>query len=87
MAYTVEIAPAAGRQIKKLPAPIQKRIIKRIEGLQSNARPPGVEKLEGKHVFYRVRVGDYRIIYEVQEQALVILIVKVGHRREVYRGV
>jgi len=85
MTYQVEIAPAAKRQIKKLAQPIQKLIIERLEELATDPRPPGVLKMEGEESFYRVRVGDYRIIYEIQDQALLIVVVKVGHRGDVYR--
>jgi mRNA interferase RelE/StbE len=64
---------------------VQKRIIGRIEALAVNPRPHGVEKLAGEDQTYRVRVGEYRILYEVHDAALVVLVVKVGHRREVYR--
>ena len=56
-----------------------------MRGLAANPRPPGVEKLAGPDDFYRIRVGDYRIIYQIQDDVLMILVVKIGHRREVYR--
>lgn len=84
MTYEVEIAPAAKRQIKKLTKPIQKLIVERLEQLAINPRPPGVLKMEGEEGFYRVRVGDYRIIYEIQDRTLLIVVVKVGHRGDVY---
>ena len=85
MVCNVEIAPAAERQIKKLSKPIQNLIVKRLEELAINPRLPSVLKMEGEEGFYRVRVGDYRIIYEIQDRALLIIIVKVGHRGDVYR--
>ena len=63
----------------------QKRIGKKIDSLAENPRPPGVEKLSGREDSYRVRVGDYRIIYRIHDKVLLIVIVEVGHRREVYR--
>lgn len=85
MAYQVEITPAAKRQIKKLIKPTQELIIQRLEELADNPRPPGVLKLEGEENLYRVRVGDYRIIYQIQDRVLLIVVVKVGHRGDVYR--
>jgi mRNA interferase RelE/StbE len=85
MDYQVEIAPAAQRQIKKLPQPIQERILQRLERLAIDPRSEGVVKLSGAEDLYRIRVGDYRIIYAIEDQALLVLIVKVGHRRDVYR--
>ncbi len=85
MTYEVEITPAAKRQIKKLTKSIQQLIVKRLEELVENPRPPGVLKMEGEENLYRVRVGDYRIIYQVQDRMLLIVVVKVGHRGNVYR--
>lgn len=85
MAYQVEIAPAAKRQIKKLVKPIQELIIQRLEQLADNPRPPGVLKMEGEENLYRVRIGDYRIIYQIQDRVLLVVVVKVGHRGDVYR--
>lgn len=85
MAYEVEIAPAAGRTIKKLPKNIQRLIIEKIELLANEPRPVGVVKLSAKDSLYRVRTGDYRIIYQIQDKILLVVITKVGHRRDVYQ--
>lgn len=85
MTYEVEITPAAKRQIKKLTKSIQQLIVERLEELVDNPRPPGIVKMEGEENLYRVRVGDYRIIYQVQDRMLLIVVVKVGHRGNVYR--
>lgn len=85
MTYQVEITPAAKRQIKKLVKQTQELIIQRLEQLAENPRPPGVLKMEGEENLYRVRIGDYRIIYEIQDRVLLIVVVKVGHRGDVYR--
>jgi len=85
MTYSVEIAPAAKRQIKKLSKDIQQLVIERLEQLAEIPRPPGVLKMEGEESLYRIRVGDYRIIYEIQDRVLLIVVVKVGHRSSVYR--
>jgi len=76
MSYQVEITPAAQRQIKKLPLDVQQRIIERLEALAVEPRPPRVVKLEGEESLYRVRVGDYRIVYKIEDDILLILIVK-----------
>lgn len=86
MTYRVEITPAAQRQIKKLITPVQLAIVERLEQLAEDPRPPGVLKMQGVESLYRIRVGDYRIIYEIQDQTLLIAVVKVGHRGDVYRS-
>ena len=60
------------------------RIIERVEELASNPRPAGVKKLVSEDNLYRVRVGEYRAVYQIRDRELIVLIVKVGHRREVY---
>jgi mRNA interferase RelE/StbE len=85
MMYEVEITPAAKRQIKKLTKSVQGLILERLEELVENPRPFGVIKMETEEDLYRVRVGDYRIIYEIQDRMLLIVVVKVGHRNSVYR--
>jgi mRNA interferase RelE/StbE len=83
--YAIEFRPAALRDLKTLSVDLRKRIGRKIDSLAGNPRPPGVEKLSGREDSYRVRVGDYRIIYEIRDQVLLVIIVEVGHRREVYR--
>jgi mRNA interferase RelE/StbE len=85
MTYTVAIRPAAARQIKKLTTVVQEQVIQQLEELELDPRPPGMKKLSGKNNLYRVRVGEYRIIYEIREAVLLVLVVAVGHRREIYR--
>ncbi|MBI5576532.1 MAG: type II toxin-antitoxin system RelE/ParE family toxin [Deltaproteobacteria bacterium] len=82
--YRLSIKPSAAKEIEALPKNDRIRIIKRIKGLAENPRPPGSEKLTGNDK-YRVRQGQYRIVYSVSEQELIVLVVKVAHRREVYR--
>jgi mRNA interferase RelE/StbE len=83
--YTVEVAPAAGRQIRKLDREIQRRVLTCLEGLGADPRPPDSVKLHGPEDLYRVRVGDYRIIYEIFDRNLLVLVLKVGHRSQVYK--
>jgi mRNA interferase RelE/StbE len=85
MAYTVEVAPAAERQLKALPKPIRTPIGRRIDKLADNPRPHGIEKITGEDDLYRVRTGDYRILYKINDQEILILVVKIGDRKEVYR--
>jgi len=82
--YNIEITPAAERQIRKLETTTRRRILKKIETLGTTPRPVGVEKLTDT-TFYRVRVGDYRIIYEVEDQITRVLVLKVGDRKEIYK--
>ncbi len=83
--YSVVIKRSAERELRKIPAPDLRRVVTRMRGLAQEPHPPGCEKLSGQEQ-YRVRQGDYRIVYAVDDQARTIEIVKVGHRREVYRG-
>ncbi len=85
MAYSIVFATAAKRQFDKLPQAIQRRITDSVSQLENDPRPTGVVKLSGKDGLYRLRVGDYRAIYRIEDDRLIILIVKIGHRREIYR--
>jgi mRNA interferase RelE/StbE len=87
MAYSIEIAPAAERQLKAIRSKtLQQRIVDHILELKTNPRPPGIEKMQGSEEdLYRLRVGDYRIIHHIQDQASTILVVKIGHRKDIYR--
>lgn len=85
MSYTVQLAPAAKRQLRKLDRSIQERVVRGLDKLEKDPRPPGVEKMEGDESTYRIRMGEYRIVYEIRDKVLVVLVLKVGHRREIYR--
>jgi len=82
--YRIELAPAARRQFKKLPKDIKKKIAKAIDKLETDPYPDGVKKLTNEDDLYRVRVGDYRIVYHISNKELLILIVRVRHRKDVY---
>ncbi len=84
MNYQILIKPAAQRQIKKLTPAVQKSLIALIESLAIEPRPSGCKKLKGRQDQYRVRSGDYHIIYSIEDDALIVRIIKVGHRRDVY---
>ena len=83
--YNVEIARRAIKSIAGLPHNQQRRIRAAIDLLAEEPRPPNCVALTGEESVYRVRVGDYRILYEVIDERLVIHVIRVGHRREVYR--
>jgi len=85
MKYTVIISRTPQKAIDRLDSDIYSRIIRKLESMEDNPRPMGVEKLAGADNLYRVRVGDWRVVYMIQDRNLIILIVKVAHRREVYR--
>lgn len=86
MSYRVEIKPAALREIARLPRPDQRRISERIDALARIPRPPGCVKLAGADNLWRLRAGNYRIIYTIDDRPLIVAVVKVGHRRDIYRG-
>jgi mRNA interferase RelE/StbE len=85
MKYRIEFSPSAESQFKKLPREVQTRLKPRIDGLTENPFPRGVRKLSAEENLYRLRIGDYRIIYQVKGRVLLILILKIGHRKDVYR--
>ena len=86
MAYAVELKPAAARDLKAIPEPDRKRIRAKIDALAVNPRPQGVKALQGGEGYLRARVGDYRIIYTVLDRALLVIVIRIGNRREVYRS-
>jgi mRNA interferase RelE/StbE len=85
VAYTVELKPAAVRDLKAIPERDRKRIKTRIDALAENPRPHGVKALQGGEGYLRLRAGDYRIIYTVLDQVLLVVVIRIGNRREVYR--
>jgi mRNA interferase RelE/StbE len=85
MAYSILLSPAAERQLEALAPAIQKRVVRRLLSLRENPRPQGVKKLAGENDLYRIREGDYRIVYTIRDKELIVLVVKIGDRKEVYR--
>jgi mRNA interferase RelE/StbE len=90
LSYRIELTNAASKELKRLQKRIQPRIMKsigeRISALAKDPRPPSVEKIEGEDNLWRVRAGkDYRIVYTIKDEVLLVVIVRIGHRREVYR--
>ncbi|WP_300539738.1 type II toxin-antitoxin system RelE/ParE family toxin [uncultured Nocardioides sp.] len=86
MTYRIELSPAAARQIRTLDAPARRRIQAVVELLAQEPRPAGAKKLVGGDGEWRVRTGDYRVIYEVRDGVLLVLVLAVGHRRDIYRS-
>jgi mRNA interferase RelE/StbE len=84
-AYEVEFAASAAREFRSLPIEVKRRIADAIDSLSEEPRPPGVLKLAGHQRLYRIRVGSYRIVYEIDDEGKLIRITRVRHRREAYR--
>ena len=84
MTYQVVIQRPAEKELDALQPPIHKRIVARLLALEDNPRPQGVKKLQGQES-YRLRVGDYRILYAVEDKGKKVFVLAIGHRREVYR--
>jgi mRNA interferase RelE/StbE len=82
--YRILIKPTAGKELNKIPKKDLSRITAKIESLSENPRPPGCEKLAVQDA-YRIRHGSYRIIYTIEDDKLIIFVIKIGHRRDVYR--
>ena len=85
MAHSISYVPSAAKALRKLDRPTARRMLDAIEELAIDPRPPRCIQLKGGSGEYRVRIGDYRIIYEVHDGELVVLVLRLGHRREVYR--
>ena len=85
MAYTIEFRPSVLKTLEKTPKRDLVRIKKKVEELGTNLPDPNTTKMRGDNSFHRVRTGNYRIIYEIHNDRLVILVVKIGHRKDVYR--
>jgi len=85
MSYQVKVVGAAKRQLKQFSKENKRRVLDAIEKLEQNPRPRGYKQLQGEENLFRVRVGDYRIIYEIHDTILFVLVLTVAHRREVYR--
>ena len=85
MPFRVEFAAAASKALEDLPKNDHRRIVARAEALAADPHPPGSMKLQGAEDLWRVRVGVYRIVYAIDDGKLVVLVVRIGHRREVCR--
>jgi mRNA interferase RelE/StbE len=86
MTYTIEFSNKAEKQFKSLPPQTQERLQPKIDALAQEPRPRGaIELSDVEEDTYRIRVGDYRILYEISDRVLLVWVVEVGHRREIYR--
>lgn len=82
--YRLEFDPRAWKEIMALSDAVQNKIFDAAEGLENTPRPSGCKKLRGAGALYRIRVGDYRILYEVRDKLLVVTVVRVGDRKDIY---
>jgi len=85
MPYSIVFKPSAWKTLEHLESTTRKRVFGRIEALATTPFPPGVRKISGEENAYRIRVGDYRVVYDVLHKKVIVLILRIGHRREVYR--
>ena len=85
MPFAVVLKRSAEKEVASLDVRVQGRILEALATLAENPRPPGAQKLRGPYDLWRIRVGDYRILYRVEENVLKVYVVRVSHRREVYR--
>ena len=85
MSYHIKIKKSARHELASLPRPDRRRVARAISALADDPRPRGARKIVATDDSYRIHVGDYRIVYEIQEDVLLILIVKIGNRKDIYR--
>jgi len=86
LSYRIEIKRSAAKALKEIPKANRKRIVEKIDSLAESPPNPDTTKMKGDNPFHKVRVGDYRIVYEIQEDVLVILVIKIGHRKDIYKN-
>jgi mRNA interferase RelE/StbE len=86
MTYSIEFRPVVLKSLKRFPQKDLVRIKKKVEELGQNLPDPNTTKMKGNNSFHKIRTGDYRIVYEIHDDRVVILIVKVGHRKDIYKG-
>ncbi|MBC2696134.1 MAG: type II toxin-antitoxin system RelE/ParE family toxin [Desulfobacteraceae bacterium] len=86
MKYRIEVKRSAAKALKKIPNPDRKRVSEKIDSLAEKLPNPDITMMKGNNPFHKVRIGNYRIIYEIQDDVLLILIVKIGHRKDIYRN-
>jgi mRNA interferase RelE/StbE len=86
LSYQVAVKKSAAKALKKIPRAAQKRIADKIDRLAESLPNPDTTKMKGDNPFHKIRVGNYRVIYEIQDDVLLVLIVKIGHRKDIYRN-
>ena len=85
MPYRVQFRSSARRQLRRLPTQIAEGIVQAAEALADEPRPRGAIKMKGPGDRYRIRVGDYRVVYEVEDRELIVVAIDIGHRSDIYR--
>ena len=84
--YRVDFTPSADKALRKLPQSVQIRIATAARNLREEPRPRGCVKLKGEEQLWRIRAGDYRVVYTIEDDELIVLVVRVAHRKDVYQG-
>lgn len=85
MSYSIVFVPSAQRSLQQIEKRDQKRIVARIDALAEDPYPPGARKLSGGTAEFRIRIGDYRVIYSVNDVEILVVVIRIGHRKDVYR--
>jgi mRNA interferase RelE/StbE len=85
--YTVEFERSAKKEFDRLDGPIRARVLRKVAALEDDPRPPGVTRLVGAADLWRIKVGDYRVVYAIEDDRLVVIVVRVAGRGKVYRGI
>jgi mRNA interferase RelE/StbE len=86
MRYEIIIKPTAEKSLDRIPRPTRRRIVEALDQLRENPRSTGVVKLAGTENLWRIRIGNYRVVYEIHDDRLIVLVLRVAHRKDVYRG-
>lgn len=86
MGWEIRIERKAQKALKKIPNPYKSNLIQAIDDLSIDPRPGGCTKLKGESEFWRIRVNSYRVVYQIKDNELLILVVRIGHRRDIYEG-
>jgi len=84
--YAIEFLASADRALQRLPVIVQRRIVRAVEALAAEPRPPGSMKLAGNEDTWKIRVGDDRVLYEIHGKRLLVLVIRIGHRKDIDRG-
>jgi len=84
--FRILFRPSADRQLRRLSAGVQRRLVAAVESLTDEPRPPGAVKLAGEENLWRIRVGQYPVVYSIRDGELIVLVVRVAHRKDDYRG-
>ncbi len=86
MSWKLQIERKAQKALKKIPDPYKSNLINTIDQLSDNPQPNGCKKLKGAESLWRIRVNDYRIVYQIKDEQLLILVIRIGHRKDIYEG-